>query len=711
MLKRRLAALALLLCARAFAQDLDLNASTAYVRRGFERSFVASRPAPGDPNWAVIQPAEARDLMMRDVDFPGRPPLSKWALLPGGPEEYTVVIPFAAGLELLNLGDPALYLAHVGQAWELYLNGELLRSEFLERPGAGYLPRSLRGAVIPLDKRSLRYGENVLGFRIYGDRLDDRTGFNMKGPYLVGSARALSLRNREYIDLMLIGIYGFFALYHLILFALRPQFKGYLYFGLATAFLSVYLASRSLAASALILNAELLVRVEYVALFLMAPCFFAFIESLLYGRLSKPTPFIAAAFAVLALGSQVFRREPFLIIWYFAALGSLVYYVGFVLGRSFVHELKARRATPKEERRGGLLFGSGSGTLLAGAAILALTVAADIYFVDSGIEIALSKYAFFAFLLAAATALAARFADTFRELESMTLGLERAVRERTASLSAAAEEKTRINERIAEANRSLVQTMDAAKRDMAVAVSVQKGFFPATPPTVADWDIALDFEPAAGVSGDFYDFYEGEGKLRGVVLGDVSGHGVASGLITVLAKNVFFRRARGRDGDPLGQVLLDVNRELVRELSSVDNYLTCAFMRFKGSRVEYVNAAHTDALYRKGATGEVVSLAPKGGGQDFKAPPLGREGLEASVKALAFTVAPGDILLLYTDCLTEGRDRAGREYGDERLRDALRRADAESAESVLASVMIDYRNFTGGAKRADDLTVIALMKR
>jgi len=221
--------------------------------------------------------------------------------------------------------------------------------------------------------------------------------------------------------------------------------------------------------------------------------------------------------------------------------------------------------------------------------------------------------------------------------------------------------------------------------------------------------MAFVFEPAAGVSGDFYDFYTQNGELSGVLIGDVSGHGIASGLITVLARNVFFRRASERSGDALGLVLSEINRELVRELSSVDNYLTCAFLRIKGARVEYVNAAHTDALFRKGSSGEVIALAPKGG-QDFKAPPLGREGMDISVKALAFSLSPGDVILLYTDCLSEGRDKKGREYGEERLLEALKRADTESADSILASIMIDYRNFTSGTKRGDDLTAIVLKR-
>jgi sigma-B regulation protein RsbU (phosphoserine phosphatase) len=716
-MKRLYILLLLIASYSAYAQELDLTRSKAYLRSGFDTGWTDQLPRSVDSAWLVLPSSEGkgRSIVIRDLDLPGLPAMSGWSLLPMESADFTVLIPFEADLLLLNSGDPALYMAQVGQAWELYLNGWLLRSELIDDGRGGYISRSLRGVIVPLDKRYLQRGQNILAFRIHGDPLDDRTGFKQPGPYVIGSYQ-LAARNREYFDLMLIGIYAFFALYHLILFILRPQTKAYLYFAVATLLLALYLGSRTIAVTTLVLDATILQRVEYGALFLMAPFFFAFLESVVNGRLHRITPFAGLAFLLLSVGSQLFRPEPFLLAWYAVALASLLYYLFYVLAKGMLRDLKLMRE--RSAQRPSWRFISAivdflatteSGKMLFGALFLGAALAVDLYLASVGIELNVTKYAFFFFLFGAAAVLAGQFTSTYAQLESMTLGLEQSVQERTASLAKAADERSRLNQGIAEANMELKNTMDVAERDMAVAVSVQKGFFPSSPPTVRAWDIAFVFEPASGVSGDFYDFYTQQGELSGVLVGDVSGHGIASGLITVLARNVFFRRASERSGESLGVMLSDINRELVRELSSVDNYLTCAFLRIKGARVEYVNAAHTDALFRKGSSGEVITLAPKGG-QDFKAPPLGREGMEISVKALAFALSPGDSILLYTDCLTEGRDKKGREYGEERLLDAFRHADTESADSILASIMIDYRNFTSGTKRSDDLTAIVLKK-
>ena len=64
---------------------------------------------------------------------------------------------------------------------------------------------------------------------------------------------------------------------------------------------------------------------------------------------------------------------------------------------------------------------------------------------------------------------------------------------------------------------------------------------PKTAPKNDAWDIAFEFIPMSGVSGDLYDFYVSEGEITGLTLCDVSGHGIASGLVTMIARSVFFR--------------------------------------------------------------------------------------------------------------------------------------------------------------------------
>ncbi|HPE36577.1 MAG TPA: 7TM diverse intracellular signaling domain-containing protein, partial [Spirochaetales bacterium] len=284
MRKRVLALFLALLSAAAGAQIVDLTQSEIYVRSGFKTTWIRNLPLLGDSAWLVVQPERGkRTLVLPELNVPGMPKDAVKSLFPMPSKDFTILIPFEADLRLLNLTDPGLYIAHVGEAWALYLNGTLIRNELRGDPAGPFMQRSLRGVIIPLDKRLINRGKNILAFHINGDPGDTRTGMNLPGPYMIDSYRTLSARSRETIDLMLIGIYMFFALYHLLLYVLHRESRGYLYFGGAALLLSIYLTSRTRAITDLIINTDIVVHVEYLVLFLMIPMFVAFLETVLNG--------------------------------------------------------------------------------------------------------------------------------------------------------------------------------------------------------------------------------------------------------------------------------------------------------------------------------------------------------------------------------------------------------------------------------------------
>ena len=221
--------------------------------------------------------------------------------------------------------------------------------------------------------------------------------------------------------------------------------------------------------------------------------------------------------------------------------------------------------------------------------------------------------------------------------------------------------------------------------------------------------MALISQPVGGVSGDFHDFYISDGKLQGLVVGDVSGHGISSGLITVLSRSIFWRAFRDLSVSSLARIMEDINAELSTELSSVENYLTAVLLRFDGASVEYANGGHTDIAFRRAGKARASSLVPAGA--DFKGPPMGREGISAPFRSVKFAVAPGDSLLLYTDCLIDARDEDGNPFGVEGLLSAYGRAPADSAADMLEYIMEDWKFHLGEAEVTDDLTVVLLKKK
>jgi sigma-B regulation protein RsbU (phosphoserine phosphatase) len=243
---------------------------------------------------------------------------------------------------------------------------------------------------------------------------------------------------------------------------------------------------------------------------------------------------------------------------------------------------------------------------------------------------------------------------------------------------------------------------------MKMAANVQASMLPKQAPKTDTLDVAFAFKPMSAVSGDFYDFYEIDGNFVGVGIFDVSGHGVASALITMIARSIFFRNIKDGTGEPLNKVLEKSNKELINEIGNLDNYLTGILLRFKGDSVEYVNAGHSDLICKRGATGEVGIVNKEE--DSIKGFFMGMVGVDHPYDSLSFTIGKNDTLLLYTDCLYEGRNTEDEEYGLIHLQKSLKQAPDGSAQEVLDYILKEFYMFTGLQELADDLTVIVIKK-
>lgn len=259
-------------------------------------------------------------------------------------------------------------------------------------------------------------------------------------------------------------------------------------------------------------------------------------------------------------------------------------------------------------------------------------------------------------------------------------------------------------------NSALEAAQLIADKDMKMAINVQANLFPQEPPQTKQWDTAFVFKPASGVSGDMFDFYMRGEELSGASLFDVSGHGIASGLITMLAKSTVFRSFQAHGNHKLNEIFDTINKNLIREIGNVDNYLTGILLRFKDDAVEYVNAAHTELIYKIAASGNVAIVNRKD--RDIKGMFLGKEAMQWPFEMLKFRVSTGDTLVLYSDCLIESKNSSGEEYGMDNVTASLRSAPSDaSAGETLAHLMRDFTHFMGERKLADDLTVLVLKKR
>ncbi len=242
--------------------------------------------------------------------------------------------------------------------------------------------------------------------------------------------------------------------------------------------------------------------------------------------------------------------------------------------------------------------------------------------------------------------------------------------------------------------------------EMELAGSIQKSLFPRMAPQTGEWDIAYAFRPVSEVSGDLFDFYQRNGSLRGVSLFDVSGHGVSAGLITMIVKPVLFRLFTMMEGQSLSAIVRRAAEIISNEISQIDSFATGIMLRFDpAGEVEYVNLGHPDLLKKTAANGLVRPLTP--GDRPFRGLPIGMPGIDAVPRALKFSVAPGDTLLIATDGLIHSFNDNEEIFGQHSLVAALESAPSGAgAEEVLGHIMERHTAFIAGRLPQDDIIVI-----
>jgi len=362
----------------------------------------------------------------------------------------------------------------------------------------------------------------------------------------------------------------------------------------------------------------------------------------------------------------------------------------------------------KRNRYGKLIF---LGQLPFFLCILADYIFHFLYPIDSFVY--LSSYGIPTLILTMGFILGNEYIEDRNNLEELNIILDDKVEERTVLLKAARDEIADAKEEVDAMNESLMIINDeltvaqsSMSRDLIMAKNVQNKFFLEEAPVSDLWDAAYINRPMTEVTGDLYDFYLKDGVLNGVSVFDVSGHGVASALVGMIVKTIAFRKFTEDIGQPLGQLMENINEELIKEIGLVDNYATGIIVRFTERGFEFVNAAHTDIiiLHENNTVDHVGDYEKRG---YFIGQPL----LVDKYNTESYECAKGDIILLYTDCLIETRNLLGEEFGVEGLIDSLKNNSSKDVTQLVKKIETDIVEFAQTDFLKDDLTIVAIRRK
>jgi sigma-B regulation protein RsbU (phosphoserine phosphatase) len=257
------------------------------------------------------------------------------------------------------------------------------------------------------------------------------------------------------------------------------------------------------------------------------------------------------------------------------------------------------------------------------------------------------------------------------------------------------------NSRLTEAVAKEAAQKERLNAELDIAREVQERLFPQELPPVKGLDYFGACRPALGVGGDYYDFLELPGGKFGIAIGDVSGKGIGASLM-MASLQASLRGQTLHAGDDLAKLMTCVNT-LVYEASTQNRYATFFYAQYDPSTqlLSYVNAGHNPPfLLRSG--GEVVRLETGGPVVGMLPSMLARyEQGEVQMKS-------GDVLVGFTDGISESMNPAEEEWGEDAMLADLQKLDGRSSEEILHAIVAGADAFANGAKQHDDMTMIVV---
>ena len=243
------------------------------------------------------------------------------------------------------------------------------------------------------------------------------------------------------------------------------------------------------------------------------------------------------------------------------------------------------------------------------------------------------------------------------------------------------------------------------QKELQVAQEIQQMLLPDDFPDVVGYDIASYYQAAKEVGGDLFDFVEVDEHSIGICVADVSGKGVPGSLVMTMIRTALRLEARGNKNP--ADVLTKVNAFVTDDIRK--GMFVTMFYVILDSRervVSYASAGHNPMILYRGKTKETFYLNPSGFPVGITLPDIRLFG--EKIQADKIRLHPDDILVLYTDGITEAMNAKRELFGEERFLAAIRKYGHLDVVEFVKAIKNEILHFTGGYEQNDDITLVAI---
>lgn len=246
------------------------------------------------------------------------------------------------------------------------------------------------------------------------------------------------------------------------------------------------------------------------------------------------------------------------------------------------------------------------------------------------------------------------------------------------------------------------------QREMQVAQEIQQTLLPRSVPELEGFELGYLYRAAKEVGGDYFDFIHVDERTVGVVVADVSGKGVPGSLVMTMIRTALRMEARGNRSasDVMSRMNTFVTEDMKKGMFVTMFYVVLDSVN---RAVSYASAGHNPMILYRGGQDATYFLKPKGIPVGINAPDQDLFRKTISVEKL--TLRQDDMLVIYTDGITEAMNPAREQFGEGRLLTAIKRHGHKTAQEFAEALNQEIHEFTAGAAQNDDITLVAIKEK